>query len=103
MAKPQFIQAALMQLYPNSEYAFNGTSLEDGLVWRNSNTQPDYILIDTTASLLEALASRVEAYPSVENQLDILWHDIDAGIIPGKDTSVWYTTVKQVKDQFPKP
>ena len=37
------------------------------------------------------------------DQLDMLWHDIDEGRIPGKETSLWYAHVKDVKEQHPKP
>tara|TARA_B100002019_G_C21204660_1_gene565980 strand:- start:34 stop:393 length:360 start_codon:yes stop_codon:yes gene_type:complete len=48
------------------------------------------------------LARRFE-YPSVEDQLDVLFHDMEAGRIPGKDTSVWYSGIKRIKDANPKP
>lgn len=42
-------------------------------------------------------------YPSIQDQLDMLWHMIDQGVIPGKETSIWYATIKQVKESLPKP
>lgn len=45
---------------------------------------------------------RVKAYPSINDQLDMLWHMMDDGIIPGKDSD-WYNSIKDIKDQFPKP
>jgi hypothetical protein len=47
-------------------------------------------------------ALRAVAYPAVLAQLDALWHDLDSGAIPGKDTSAWYQAIKAVKDQYPK-
>jgi hypothetical protein len=41
-------------------------------------------------------------YPSFNEQLDQLWHDLDNGTIPGKDTSLWYKSIKEIKEQFPK-
>ena len=41
-------------------------------------------------------------YPSVQEQLDMLWHMVDQGVIPGKESSVWYATIKQVKEDLPK-
>lgn len=38
--------------------------------------------------------SRKRAYPSVEEQLDILYHEGDAA---------WRAKIKKVKDKFPKP
>jgi len=41
-------------------------------------------------------------YPFPEEQLDMLWHMMDDGVIPGKG-SEWYNTIKAVKDANPKP
>jgi len=43
---------------------------------------------------------RAKAYPEVGEQLDMLWHAIDAGTLD--KTSDFYTTLKQVKDTYPK-
>jgi len=40
-------------------------------------------------------------YPSTSEQLDMLWHDMDEGRIPGKDTSAWYLEIKTIKDTYP--
>lgn len=37
-------------------------------------------------------------YPPISEQLDMLWHDMDGGRIPGKDASEWYAAIKTVKD-----
>lgn len=44
---------------------------------------------------------RAMAYPSVGSQLDMLWHAMDEGAMPVIEP--WYSTVKAVKDQYPKP
>ncbi len=43
---------------------------------------------------------RVEAYPAVEDQLDMLFHAIEAGTLD--TTSEFFTTLKAVKDANPK-
>ena len=44
---------------------------------------------------------RASAYPSIGEQLDLLWHTIDQG--QSLDTnSAWYLAIKAVKDQYPK-
>lgn len=43
---------------------------------------------------------RVNEYPSIENQLDMLWHAMDVGEIP--KATIWYNTVKSVKNKYPK-
>jgi hypothetical protein len=51
------------------------------------------------------MADRKLAYPSIEDQLDLLWHDVDAGKIQADTTSAntWYQTIKGVKENNPLP
>ena len=44
---------------------------------------------------------RDQLYPSIKDQLDMLWHAIDGDTLD--KTSDFYTTLKQVKDDNPKP
>lgn len=44
---------------------------------------------------------RAEAYPSTEDQLDLLYHDMTAG--KGDKTGEWYKAVNKVKTDNPKP
>jgi hypothetical protein len=48
------------------------------------------------------LSRRME-YPKLSDQLDMLFHDMETGLVPGKDTSTWYAAVKLVKENYPKP
>lgn len=43
---------------------------------------------------------RKENYPRLQEQLDMLWHAIDEGKLD--KTSKFYTTLKEIKDKFPK-
>jgi hypothetical protein len=45
---------------------------------------------------------RMNAYPSTGDQLDMLWHMMDAEVIPGKGSD-WYTVILSVKNEHPKP
>lgn len=47
--------------------------------------------------------ARKQEYPDFAEQLDMLYHDMDSGIIPGKETSKWFEKVKEVKENNPKP
>ena len=40
-------------------------------------------------------------YEQIEEQLDKLWHDMELGLVPGKDGQ-WYQSVAAVKDKYPK-
>ena len=48
------------------------------------------------------LARRMN-YPFTDDQLDLLWHDMDEGRVPGKETSKWYQAIKHIKTRYPKP
>ncbi|EKT4480247.1 hypothetical protein QEM02_000296 [Pseudomonas putida] len=43
---------------------------------------------------------RAAEYPSVEEQLDMLWHAMDQGLMPKVEP--FYTTLQKVKQQHPK-
>lgn len=46
---------------------------------------------------------RAKTYPSPAAQLDMLYHDMENGIIPGKETSTWFESISNVKNLLPKP
>ena len=46
---------------------------------------------------------RVEQYPSIVDQLDLLWHAIDSGTLDNRDhRNKFYSTLKTVKTNNPK-
>ena len=45
--------------------------------------------------------SRLESYPDIREQLDLLYHDMAAD--KGDKTGDWFAAVKKVKDDNPKP
>lgn len=50
----------------------------------------------------EYKVKRKAKYPSIPDQLDMLWHLMDNEEIPGKGTD-WYNTISDVKTKYPKP
>tara|TARA_B100000519_G_C13979697_1_gene313984 strand:+ start:314 stop:607 length:294 start_codon:yes stop_codon:yes gene_type:complete len=50
--------------------------------------------IDAEYAALEYSRNRAEEYPSIEDQLDTIYHSGVAG---------WKTTIKAIKDKYPKP
>lgn len=43
-------------------------------------------------------------YSKIEDQLDLLWHDIDNGIFGDiAKNGEWYNSIKEVKEKYPKP
>jgi hypothetical protein len=45
--------------------------------------------------------ARRASYPSVEDQLDMLWHAMDRNELPRAEP--FYSSIKAVKDKFKKP
>ena len=46
---------------------------------------------------------RAVAYPSIVDQLDLLWHAIDSGTLDNRDhRNKFYSTLKEVKTNNPK-
>ena len=45
-------------------------------------------------------ALRINSYPSIADQLDMLWHAMDSGEIPKSNT--FYSAIETVKTKFPK-
>ena len=43
---------------------------------------------------------RQPEYPSISDQLDMLWHAMDTGILPKVDS--FYSINKSIKDKYPK-
>ena len=69
---------------------------------------PDYFYEDLKIKRRPAVSapydlSRKSAYDALSNQLDMLYHDMEQGIIPGKEQSSWFAHVKSVKENYPKP
>ena len=45
---------------------------------------------------------RQQIYPSLGNQLDMLWHEINTnGSL--SDNGNWFNSIKEIKDNHPKP
>jgi len=71
------------------------------IIWKEGVTSPSQAEIDAEIQRLQAeydnaqySRDRAEAYPSIEDQLDKIYHDgIDA----------WKADIKAVKDEYPKP
>ena len=43
---------------------------------------------------------RLVEYPSIGDQLDMLWHAMDQGSLT--QVEPFYTTIKEIKDKYPK-
>ena len=80
--------------------------------WTSSDPQPSVADIEAadvaynTEYDAQAYArTRATAYPSIGDQLDMLWHAVDTGAWTAAKvkTTEFYTALKAVKDANPKP
>lgn len=46
--------------------------------------------------------SRMNNYPSIGNQLDMLWHELNTSGSISTDGN-WFQSIQQIKQQYPKP
>ena len=94
------IISAILALDPNAQVSVNGESL-DGIIWHDGN--PNKITNDQITAKQAELKTAYDnnkyqrdrklEYPSIEDQLDDLYHNGIDG---------WKTTIKAVKDKYPK-
>jgi len=91
---------ALQSLRPGAEWVLRGDDLE----WLDKNqTEPTSAEIDAEITRLQAeydakqyARSRASEYPSIGDQLDMLYHDKVNG------TNTWQDAIQAVKDKYPK-
>lgn len=96
---------AIQSLQPNAQYVLRG----DDLTWISDDiTQPTDAEITAEQERLQAeydanqyARDRAIAYPALGEQFDKLWHDINNGTLD--NTGAFYTALKTVKDDNPKP
>jgi len=100
--KKQFtITEALLSLRPGAQWTCYGNSYEN-LVWHDEDTEPptkeeveaEIERLKEKYDNLEYQRLRKKEYPSIEDQLDILYH---------KGIDGWKIEVDKVKNKYPKP
>lgn len=100
---------AIRILYPNCKYKLSGRTFvewysprdEDPPTWEEieAEIQREQTIYD----YYEYERERERAYPSLAAQLDMLYHDMENGIIPGKETSTWFSSISKIKTNLSKP
>lgn len=100
---------AIVSLYPDATWSMNG-DLYENLWWSDENEDPKPTKeeLKKQASKLKREAKkkayidqRASEYPSAEEQLDMLWHMMDSGEIPGAEGE-WYKKILEIKEKYPK-
>jgi len=95
------IAEALNSLCDNPQFVVRDTEIE----WHSTDiTQPTDAQIDAEVIRLQAIydanayaRSRATAYPSLQDQADMQFHDAVDG------TTTWQDAIQAVKDAYPKP
>ena len=104
MSDHNSILKALQKLRPLAEFNLRGTRLE----WLDpKQTEPNQDEINTEIERQKKeftdnqyQRDRADSYPAIGDQLDMLFHAIDAGKVD--KTSDFYKSLKAVKDKYPK-
>jgi hypothetical protein len=100
------IQKAIKKINPNAQFTVNADDINQ-ITWENGTTPISKA--DIEAKMVEVQAEydanqyqRDRIYPSIGDQLDMLWHSIDKD--PDLKTKYFdfYETIKAVKVKYPK-
>lgn len=65
-------------------------------------SKTNYILVngeyvkESESKNLVAIENRKKEYPSIQDQLDMIYHDMEDG------TNSWQTLIKSIKEKYPK-
>jgi len=108
------IHLAILQLGKNNnQYTVkdDGSGIQE---WRGSDPQPTEAELTQAWADWQAAAAAVKyktdrtkngstTYASTGDQLDLLWHAIDADTDLKSKFSAFYNSIKEVKDANPKP
>ncbi len=97
------LMKAIIAINPNAEFTYREEDI-NSIVWENGTTpiSNDDILAKQSELQVEYDAKqyqrdRAKAYPSLQEQLDMQYHDQVNG------TTTWADAIAKVKSDFPKP
>ncbi len=97
---------AIQKINPNAEVSVNGEDINQ-ITWHNGTTPIPKA--DIEAKMVEVQADydakqyqRDRVYPSIGDQLDMLWHSIDEDPTLKSKYFTFYEAIKSVKVKNPK-
>ena len=87
---------AIYALYPNV------ITIRDDIAYDANGEVVVYNVESVNAQIANTayISNRLAAYPTINNQLDMLWHAMDNNEIPRANT--FYTAIQTVKNAHPK-
>jgi hypothetical protein len=90
--------AAIIKAYPNAAIVDDGLGAFDkdgkSITLEQSKIDAARVTLNAEAAAIAYQEQRKAEYPSIEDQLDTIYHSGVAG---------WKTTIKAIKDKYPKP
>ena len=97
---------AILKINPNAEVSVSGNDINT-IIWENGTTPISKA--DIEAKMVELQAEydanqyqRDRVYPSIGDQLDMLWHSIDKNPALKSEYFEFYEAIKAVKVKHPK-
>ena len=102
------IDLAILKINSNAKFAVRGTNINTcEIEWHNGTTPIP--VADIEAKMVEVQAEydanqyqRDRVYPSIGDQLDMLWHSIDQNPKLKSEYFEFYEAIKAVKVKHPK-
>ena len=102
---------AIIKAYPDAVSIDDGTGAFDkdgkSITLEQSKIDAARVTLDTEAAAVKYKTDRTTngstTYPAIGDQLDLLWHAIDADTDLKSKFSAFYNSIKEVKDANPKP
>ena len=89
---------AIIKAYPNASIIDDSKGVFDkdgkSITLEQSKIDAARTTLDAEAAAIAYQGQRKAEYPSIEDQLDTIYHSGVAG---------WKTTIKAIKDKYPKP
>ena len=105
--RPDHIADVLVKLHKGGWYGFSDSSnrtYANLIIRDDSKSKPTELELTTELASMQAAFDEAEykrkreaEYPSVQEQLDMLYHD------QAESTTTFQTAMKTVKDKYPKP
>jgi hypothetical protein len=93
------IAQAILEINPNAEVSINGEDI-DNIIWHDGTTPISKSDIESKINEIETRDAHIEprknSYPSIQEQLDMMWHDKQ------NDTTTWEDAISKVKLDNPK-
>ena len=103
------ILKAIIAIDSTAQATVNADDL-DQITWLGGTTpiakadiQAKITELQTAYAAKEYARTRADAYPSIGDQLDMLWHAIDGDATLKSNYADFHTALKAVKDANPKP